>query len=156
MGSSSSKSPEMAVDSEEIQFFANRDNSIQFSQDLITHLSSSSLPSPTNSQSSPSASRTATLDSAIQSRITAELTRLHAQEASVKAEIEAALEKENIEIELNAEGGNGISHSKSLMKDLEELESRTMGLRKEIERSHEGAAWEAVQLDRNTLSECFL
>ncbi|KAL8286448.1 hypothetical protein RQP46_004465 [Phenoliferia psychrophenolica] len=155
---SSSSGPDVEVDQGEISFFAQRDSPVQFGEGLISHLSSNSLPSSSsNSAAAPSAARSDALDQHVQSRITAELTRLHEQEASVKDEIERALEKENLDREAGADDGQpGVSHSATLMKDLEELETRTVALRQDILRNKESAVWGAVDTGRKSLEECFL
>lgn len=125
----------------------------QFSDDLISHLSVSSLPS----SSSPNQARQETLDSHIQARISAELSRLHEQEASVREEIERALEKENLDKEASGGSeGEGVSHSATLLKDLEELEKRTVGLREESQKNKSSDAWVSVESTKSALVECFL
>lgn len=119
----------------------------------MSQLSANSLPT-INAQ--PSAARQETLDAHIQARINQELSRLQGQEASVKEEIERALEKENLDRERGEDGQPGVSHSVTLHKDLEDLERRTLGLREEIVKGKEGVAWAAVDSGRKALEECFL
>ncbi|GAA5976606.1 hypothetical protein JCM10908_005564 [Rhodotorula pacifica] len=138
-------------------FFANRESPVNFSESLISHLSSQSLPS-----SSVPASRQQALDAHIQQRIHAELQQLRQQEQQVRQEIERALEKENLDRERGAaqggaEGGDkpaaaALSHSASLLKDLEQLEKRASGLRKE---RAETAEWKAVDVGKESLARCF-
>lgn len=123
---------------------------LQFSESLIDHLSSSASPS----SGAPSAARQETLDTHIQSRINSELARLREQESSVRAEIEKALERENLDKE--REGSLGGGHSVSLMKDLEELEERTKVAREASMKGKEGAVWAAVEGGRKALEQCFL
>lgn len=81
------------------------------------------------------------------------------QEASVREEIERALEKENLDREKGAQGaegeGAGVSHSASLLQDLEDLEKRTLSLREESKKEMDGAAWKSVESERKALVECF-
>ncbi|KAM0754533.1 hypothetical protein T439DRAFT_376998 [Meredithblackwellia eburnea MCA 4105] len=154
-GQSASSKVDTAVEDGEVAFFAKRDAPVQFSEGLINQLSSNTISG--SSSSHPSQARQETLDSHIQARITAELSRLRDQEQSVREEIERALEKENLSKELGAEDGKpGVSHSKSLLKDLEDLEKRTLGLREEIVKSKQGEAWTQVQAGEKALQECFL
>lgn len=78
----------------------------------------------------------------------------------MREEIERALEKENLDREKGAAGGaegetQGVSHSASLMKDLEDLEKRTLGLREESEKELDSEAWKSVESQRKALVECF-
>ncbi|KWU43604.1 hypothetical protein RHOSPDRAFT_34919 [Rhodotorula sp. JG-1b] len=133
-------------------FFANRES--PFSESLINHLSSQSLPS-----SSVPASRQQALDAHIQQRIAAELQQLRQQEQQVRQEIERALERENLDRERGAAATAGeegksaaLSHSASLLKDLEQLEKRASGLKKE---RAETAEWKAVDVGKEALERCF-
>ena len=126
----------------------------QFSESLINHLSSQSLPS-----SSVPASRQQALDAHIQQRIAAELQQLRQQEQQVRQEIERALERENLDRERGAAATAGeegksaaLSHSASLLKDLEQLEKRASGLKKE---RAETAEWKAVDVGKEALERCF-
>lgn len=134
----------------------------QFSESLINHLSSQSLPSSSSSSSVP-ASRQQALDAHIQQRIAAELQQLRQQEQQVRQEIERALERENLDRERGASPGSGaggqeegkpaaLSHSASLLKDLEQLEKRASGLKKE---RAETAEWKAVDVGKEALERCF-
>lgn len=80
----------------------------------------------------------------------------------MREEIERALEKENLDREKGAAGAagqdgetQGVSHSASLMKDLEDLEKRTLGLREESEKELDSEAWKSVDSQRKALVECF-
>jgi len=66
---------------------------VQFSQDVIHHLSDSLGSTATSPE------RQSTLDGHIRSRIAAELKRLRAEEEDVRHQIQAALEKENLDRE---------------------------------------------------------
>jgi len=68
--------------------------SISFSQDLVNHLEDINVSSPETS-----AHRQGTLDAHIRARISAELERLQAEEQNVRQQIEAALERENLDRE---------------------------------------------------------
>ncbi|KAK4058427.1 hypothetical protein OIO90_000585 [Microbotryomycetes sp. JL221] len=97
-----------------------------------------------------------TLDQHIQSRIQSELKRLREQEAQVRQEIERALEKENLDREKGSnESSAGLAHSASLLKDLEELEGRTLSLKEESRKHLESAPWRTVESERKSLVECF-
>ncbi|BGP14412.1 hypothetical protein JCM10213_004536 [Rhodosporidiobolus nylandii] len=145
MGSSASR-PDQEVTPGDSTFFADRGN-VQFSDTLINQLSQQSLPS-----SAVPSSRQEALDAHIQQRIASELSRLRGQEAQVRDEIERALEKENLDRERGAEAEKGLSHSASLLKDLEQLEKRSAGLRKERE---ETAEWKSVDEQKKALVQCF-
>lgn len=59
--------------------------------------------------------------------------------------------------ERGAEGEEkGISHSVSLMRDLEELEKRAVTAREESRKDKDGQAWKVVETERKGLEECFL
>ncbi|KAG8851129.1 hypothetical protein FRB96_009470 [Tulasnella sp. 330] len=103
------------------------DNSytLKFSQDLVNHLADN-LASP---QTDPV--RQSTLDAHVRSRIQAELTRLQAEESQVRQEIEQALEKENLdrEVDLIARKGDegqedAPTSSAALQADLEHVQQR--------------------------------
>lgn len=88
----------------------------------------------TSLENGPDSARQSKLDESVRKRIKSELDRLRAQEASVRGEIEKALEKENLDREKASAGkeGEGAAHRNSviLKQDLEEV-------RKKIERHHE-------------------
>ncbi|POY72593.1 hypothetical protein BMF94_4420 [Rhodotorula taiwanensis] len=136
-------------------FFANRES--PFSESLINHLSSQSTPSSTVP-----ASRQQALDAHIQQRIASELQQLRQQEQQVREEIERALEKENLDRERGSSSSNGgdeasadkpaLSHSASLLQDLEQLEKRASGLKKERAETNE---WKAVDSGKEALERCF-
>ncbi|BGP23285.1 hypothetical protein JCM10295v2_002179 [Rhodotorula toruloides] len=151
MGAQGSKPDVEQTAPGDTSFFSNRDQPIQFSESLINHLSSQSLPS-----SSVPSTRQAALDQHIQQRIASELQHLRQQEQQVRDEIERALEKENLDRERGAvegEAGKGLSHSATLMKDLESLLERSAGLRKQRGETDE---WRAVDDGKKALHKCFL
>ncbi|KAG8957029.1 hypothetical protein FRC03_010596 [Tulasnella sp. 419] len=118
MGAEQSKSTE----SDEKVF--QNETPIQFDPNLVNHLSDK-LSSP----HAPDSTRQSTLDSHIRARIQAELERLHEEEASVRGEIERALEKENLdkETELAKQGEDGEkkgASSEALRGDLEEVQKK--------------------------------
>ncbi|KZT66722.1 hypothetical protein DAEQUDRAFT_444004 [Daedalea quercina L-15889] len=102
---------------------------IQFSQDVVNQLADH-MASP-----DPPPERQSSIDAQIRARIHSELTRLRSEEEEVKAEIERALEKENLDRERamageeaadsGAEGSAGtVKSSAALLGDLEELRSK--------------------------------
>ncbi|GAA5858474.1 hypothetical protein JCM8547_007323 [Rhodosporidiobolus lusitaniae] len=146
MGAQGSK-PDQEVSPGDAQFFATRDNPVQFSENLISHLQNQSLPS-----SAVPSSRQEALDAHIQQRIASELARLREQEHQVRDEIERALEKENLDRERGAAAEKGLSHSSSLMKDLEDLEKRSAKL---VKQRQETPEWRGVELNKEALVQCF-
>lgn len=125
---------------------------LQFSESLINHLTSST-------SLNPSLTRQSTLDAHIQSRIASELARLREDEAIVRDQIEQALERENLDRERGTtssegEGAVGISHSVSLMRDLDELETRVNQVKAQSIKAKENVAWSKVKEDREELEKC--
>ena len=102
----------------------------------------------------PSSERQASLDAAIQAKIRSEVSRLRAREAEIREQIERALEKENLDKESGADSGEGkvggVSHSATLMRDLEELETRMVKITKK-----DTPAWHALGREREELVQCF-
>ncbi|KAG9003930.1 hypothetical protein FRB94_002775 [Tulasnella sp. JGI-2019a] len=146
MGAGHSKSSETTS-----HVFTN-DAPIQFSQDLVNHLSDN-LASP---QTDPA--RQSTLDAHVRSRIQAELTRLQAEESQVRQEIEQALEKENLDREVNLVGSKGTdgeesapTSSAALKADLEHVQQRAERFlaRKRLEDLPE------VKLTQEALIQCY-
>lgn len=77
----------------------------------------------------PPPERQSSIDAQIRARIQSELARLRAEEEEVKAEIEHALEKENLDRERAMAGAEGdeagtVKSSTALLGDLEELRSK--------------------------------
>ena len=113
------------------------------------------LASPT-----PSADRQETLDAHIRARIQAELERLLAEEEQVRNQIEAALEKENLDKETsisersgdeNSEVLESVSSSTVLQGDLE-------GIQKKVERFHARRSLDGypdVKAAQTTVMECY-
>ncbi|KZO95279.1 hypothetical protein CALVIDRAFT_184166 [Calocera viscosa TUFC12733] len=121
--------------------------SVNFSADLLSHLSN------TSSSPHPTAERQETLDAHIRSRISAELQRLQTEEESVRAEIEQTLEKENLDREAaSAEGGTEV-HSEILARDMEELRSKVD--RFESGRAMRGEGREEVKGMQQALVQCY-
>ncbi|GAA5979528.1 hypothetical protein JCM11641_005423 [Rhodosporidiobolus odoratus] len=146
MGAGSSKVDSESTPGDSV-FFAQRDSPVQFSDSLLNQLQSQTLPS-----SAVPSSRQEALDAHIQQRIASELSHLRQQEAEVRNEIERALEKENLDRERGAEAEKGLSHSASLLKDLEQLEKRSAGLKTERAQTDE---WKTVDLGKEALVQCF-
>jgi len=120
MGAASSKDRD--ADADEKTFYAERETPISFSPGLINHLSD--IPSG-GSNTAPSSQRQATLDSHIKSRIASELARLKSEEDQVIQQVEAALEKENLDKELSSEQEAGQSVSSVVLeRDVEEITKR--------------------------------
>ncbi|KAG2092925.1 uncharacterized protein F5147DRAFT_747979 [Suillus discolor] len=105
MGAGQSK-----VDTEEKVFY--NETPIQFSQDVVNHLSDHSMSPDTSPE------RQSTLDAH----------HLRAEEESVQREIELALERENIDREKSSAGGKvaegDVKNSMTLMGDLEEIHTK--------------------------------
>ncbi len=72
----------------------------------------------------PDASRQATLDTSIQKKIKSELDRLRKEEADVRAEIEKAIEKENIARESKYTGASEGKNSNVLRQELDQLRGK--------------------------------
>ena len=126
----------------------------QFSQDVVNHLSDH-LASPDTPPE-----RQSTIDAHIRSRIQSELEHLREEEEQVKAEIERALEKENLDRERamageesEAEDGaaGGVKSSTTLMGDLEEV-------RRKVEKYHSRHNLEGlseVQAKGEAVTSCY-
>jgi len=102
---------------------------IQFSQDVVNHLSDYQASPETSPQ------RQTTLDAHIRSRIQAELEHLHEEEDKVREEIEQALEKENLDRELSMAGkasevdasdssSGDVKSGVTLLNDLEDIRQK--------------------------------
>ncbi|KAH7921482.1 hypothetical protein BV22DRAFT_1072217 [Leucogyrophana mollusca] len=99
---------------------------IQFSQDVVNHLTDRMVSPETTPE------RQTTLDSHVRSRIQAELEHLRTEEDNVRKEIELALEKENLDHEMNLTGGiatgedthDKVMSSTALLGDLEEIRTK--------------------------------
>lgn len=152
MGANTSSPEQAAGEAGETTFFANRDTPVQFSESLISHLSSNSLAQPTPGQ--PSLERQYTLDSHIQQRIQSELARLRQEEDQVRDQIEQALERENLDRERGTTDDKGVSHSVTLMQDLEHLESRQASARELSRSTKDAAPWALVEQNRAELEQC--
>lgn len=72
----------------------------------------------------PDASRQATLDTSIQQKIKSELDRLRKEEADVRAEIEKAIQKENLAKESKYQGQSEGKNSNVLRQELDSLRSK--------------------------------
>ncbi|SCV74225.1 BQ2448_6657 [Microbotryum intermedium] len=169
MGAGQSKAeagaPEVDVshDRSEQTFFAPRSQAnVQLDENLIHHLSSSSSSGPSSSSSSTNPvplSRQHQLDSHIQSRIRSEIDRLQSQERSIRQQIEAALEKENLDKERSSsssqQGGSTPRHSASLMDDLARLEKSSQALFKGASKELIGnEQWQRFEQREQSLLNC--
>jgi len=137
------------TEGDETTFFAQKESPIMVGESLVNHLASNP-PAP----GAPSSERQASLDAAIQAKIRSEVSRLRAREAEIREQIERALEKENLDKESGADSGEGkvggVSHSATLMRDLEELETRMVKITKK-----DTPAWHALGREREELVQCF-
>jgi len=92
---------------------------VTFSQDLVDTLADNAA-SP-----SPSPARQNSIDAHIRARIQAELEHLRAEEQAVRAQIQAALEKENLDRERAMAGDpDSVKTSPALLADLEEVRAK--------------------------------
>jgi len=129
------------------QSFYSPPSSITFSPSLIDQLSSTSSSSP---EPQPSLHRQELIDSHIRQKIAQEISNLKAKEDELLKEISSALEKENIEKEIES----GVTSSKILEKDLEALRQR-VERRKEERKRWEGEEWSEVKKLREEVGECY-
>ncbi|KAF8610504.1 hypothetical protein BDV93DRAFT_483789 [Ceratobasidium sp. AG-I] len=103
---------------------------IQFSQDVINHLSD------TRSSPNPAPERQQALDAVVQERIHSEMKRLHEAEVAVQADIQAALERENLDREKQvAENTDGTS-SEELRAELDEVQRRAERFKSRLALGH--------------------
>ncbi|KAH7340279.1 hypothetical protein B0J17DRAFT_650623 [Rhizoctonia solani] len=92
---------------------------IQFSKDVINHLAD------TRDSPNPAPERQQALDAVVRQRIQSEMKRLQEAEALVQADIEAALERENLDREKQvAETDSAVVSSEELRNELEEVQRR--------------------------------
>ncbi|KAJ7752147.1 hypothetical protein B0H16DRAFT_1547549 [Mycena metata] len=92
---------------------------VSFSQDLVDTLADNAA-SPT-----PSPARQNSIDAHIRARIQAELQQLRAEEQSVRDQIYAALEKENLDRERAMAGDpDSVKTSAALLADLDEVRAK--------------------------------
>ncbi|TFK72581.1 hypothetical protein BDN72DRAFT_869491 [Pluteus cervinus] len=125
------------------------DTPVQFSQDVVNHLSDQSASPETTTE------RQSTLDAHIRSRIRAEIEHLRKEEEDIRHEIEAALEKENLDhdrVHASAAGDeSSIASSAVLSGDLEELRSK-------VDKYHDRkdlADFPGLKLDADALVACY-
>lgn len=93
---------------------------VQFGRSLLNQLDKSSI----DNVSGPDSSRQVTLDSSIQAKIKSELERLRKEEADVRAEIEKAIEKENLAKESKYRGQSEGKNSNVLRQELDQLRNK--------------------------------
>lgn len=90
-----------------------------------------SSPSSSTSSDQVPSSRQTHIDSSIRSAISSELSRLRKQEADVRAQIQAAIEKENLDVESKwasqKDGKAGGRSSIALQKELDEVRAKISG-----------------------------
>ncbi|KAG8715923.1 hypothetical protein FRC11_012990 [Ceratobasidium sp. 423] len=99
------------------QIVYSNETPIQFSKDVINHLTD------TRDSPNPAPERQQALDAVVQQRIQSEMKRLQEAEALVQADIEAALERENLDREKQVVDSSGGS-SEELRNELEEVQKR--------------------------------
>ncbi|KAJ7273435.1 hypothetical protein B0H12DRAFT_1199826 [Mycena haematopus] len=92
---------------------------VSFSQDLVdTFADNAASPSPTPARQN-------SIDAQIRARIQAELEHLRAEEQTVRDQIQAALEKENLDRERAMAGDpDSVKTSPALLADLEEVRAK--------------------------------
>jgi len=93
---------------------------LQFGRSLLNSLDKTSL----DNVDGPDASRQVKLDTSIQQKIKSELERLRKEEADVRAEIEKAIEKENLARESKYKGASEGKNSNVLRQELDQLRSK--------------------------------
>ncbi|KAF7304770.1 hypothetical protein MKEN_01191100 [Mycena kentingensis (nom. inval.)] len=92
---------------------------VEFDQNLVDALADNAL------QPNPSPARQKSIDAHIQARIQAELVQLRAEEHAVREQIEAALEKENLDREHAMAGDpDSVKSSAALLADLDEVRAK--------------------------------
>ncbi|KAB5593051.1 hypothetical protein CTheo_3516 [Ceratobasidium theobromae] len=103
---------------------------IQFSRDVINHLADA------RDSPNPAPERQQALDAVVQKRIQSEMKRLQEADAAVRADIEAALERENLDRDKQiVEVGEGGS-SELLRSELEEVQRRADRFRSRLALDH--------------------
>lgn len=137
------------------------DQPVQFSQDLVDHLSDRIT------STSPDSARQSTLDEHVRSRIQAELSRLQSEEEQVRQQIETALEKENLDKETElankgAEDGKLTTSSSALAEELEQVQKRAERFleRKRMDdfpevKEKQGALLKCYSNNRSTSLDCW-
>lgn len=127
---------------------------IEFSGDIVNQLSDHISTTETAPE------RQSTLDSHIRGRIQQELSHLRSEEETVRQQIEAALEKENLDREVEGAGqvqegdeasSGDVKSSVSLMGDLQDIRTK-------IDRFHSRRQLEdndAVKVARDEVVECY-
>ncbi|KAJ6546405.1 hypothetical protein DFH09DRAFT_1170940 [Mycena vulgaris] len=92
---------------------------VSFSQDLVDSLADNAA------EPQPSPARQNSIDAHIRARIQAELHHLHAEEQSVRDQIHAALEKENLDRERAMAGDpDSLKSSATLLADLDDVRAK--------------------------------
>ncbi|CAE6503629.1 unnamed protein product [Rhizoctonia solani] len=91
---------------------------IQFSKDVINQLADN------RDSPNPAPERQQALDAVVKQRIQSEMKRLQDAEALVQADIEAALERENLDREKQVAEADSVGSSEELRNELEEVQKR--------------------------------
>ncbi|CCO26074.1 hypothetical protein BN14_00091 [Rhizoctonia solani AG-1 IB] len=113
------------------QIVYSNETPIQFSKDVINHLSD------TRDSPNPAPERQRALDTVVQQRIQSEMKRLHEAESLVQADIEAALERENLDREKQvAETDSAGGSSDELRNELEEVQKRADRFKSRLSLEH--------------------
>ena len=99
----------------------------------------------------PDASRQVTLDTSIQAKIKSELERLRKEEADVRAEIQKAIEKENLAREAKYTGASEGKNSNVLRQELDQLRSKIDKYNKQRDVSN----YEGVKEAQEALVKCY-
>ena len=105
-------------------------NFYQFSQDVINHLSD------TRSSPNPAPERQQALDAVVQERIHSEMKRLHEAEVAVQADIQAALERENLDREKQIVEHTDGASSEELRAELDEVQKRAERFKSRLALGH--------------------
>ncbi|KAJ7489973.1 hypothetical protein B0H11DRAFT_2011270 [Mycena galericulata] len=123
-----------------------QESPVSFSQELVDSLADNAA-SPT-----PSPERQNTIDAQIRARIQAELQHLRAEEQSVRDQIQAALEKENLDRERAMAGDpDSVKSSAALLEDLHHV-------REKVDRFHarrDLAEYPGLREDSDALVACY-
>ncbi|PWZ02204.1 hypothetical protein BCV70DRAFT_198481 [Testicularia cyperi] len=120
---------------------------LQFGRSLLNQLDKTSL----DKVEGPDSQRQATLDTTIQAKIKSELDRLRKEEADVRAEIEAAIEKENVAKEDKYQSQSEGKNSNVLKQELENLRSKIDKYNKQ----RDVASYPGVKEAQEALVQCF-
>jgi altered-inheritance-of-mitochondria protein 13 len=122
------------------------DSPVSFSQDLVDQLADNAA------DTEPSSVRQHNIDAHIRARIQAELKQLRAEEQSVRNQIHAALEKENLDRERAMAGDpDSVKTSAALLADLDQVRAK-------VDRFHarrDLTEYPALREDSEALVACY-